>query len=245
MSTKIIADFCANHLGDKRLIEQGIKLLAEAGVDIVKFQAFRAEDLNKAYEPYALHYAYYKSVELKDSDYKFIIERCKHYGIEPLFTVFTLERLAFIEELGLEKVKIASPDGDNDDLIDAANDSFDETIVSTGMIDQEQIKNLRTNINNVLLYCISKYPTLESDIDYDKMRLFDGFSDHTASTVAAKRAIDFNLEYVEKHFTLGKHLPGRDQAMSSTLEDFKEIVAYRNFKDNVKKYKIRWAKNND
>ena len=74
--TKIIADACSNHMGDMRLIEQMIKLAAEAGVDYIKFQSFRAEDLNKNYPNYEEMYAKYKDLELSIQDHKIIMSLC-------------------------------------------------------------------------------------------------------------------------------------------------------------------------
>ena len=53
-----------------------------------------------------------------------------------------------------------------------------------------------------------------------------GYSDHTLGTEAAKYAICLGAEYVEKHFTLNRYLPGRDQKMSATIEDMSEIVEW-------------------
>ena len=53
-----------------------------------------------------------------------------------------------------------------------------------------------------------------------------GYSDHTLGTEAAKYAICLGAEYVEKHFTLNRYLPGRDQKMSTTIEEMSEIVKW-------------------
>lgn len=237
--TKIIADFCANHLGDTRLIEQGIKLLASTGVDIIKFQSFSADKLNKDFPDYKLNYDYYKSVELKEEHYPFIVNTCKQYGIEPLFTIFDIDWAPLLCHLGVTKAKIASPDADNIKLVNYCLNLFDEVLVSTGMVNDKTLGELLKS-NCKVLYCISKYPTNISDIDYCKMSLCDGFSDHTMGTEASKKAIDLGLEYIEKHFTLGRNLPGRDQSMSTTLDEFIDIVYYRNNKVKVNLYKKRW-----
>ena len=91
-----------------------------------------------------------------------------------------------------------------------------------------------------VLYCISKYPTEYEDIDFDKMQLFDGFSDHTVDLKASKKAIELGVEYIERHFTLGKFLPGKDHFLSSTPDEFKELAKHRNYISNCQTYKRRW-----
>ena len=246
--TKIIADFCANHLADTRLIDHGIKLLADAGVDMVKFQAFKADKLNPKFPNYKENLEYYKSVELKEIDYWFILKRCSVHGISPLFTVFDLEAVDFIKNFGLKHVKIASPDGDNLELIKKCIDNFKTVYISDGMMSRDSRAWLYNAITKKefpgcdikVLYCISKYPTNINDINFKTMSSFAGFSDHTIGTEAAKKAIDMGLEVVEKHFTLGRDLPGRDQAISGTIDEFKELVEHRNYIEKVKHYKVRW-----
>ena len=51
-----------------------------------------------------------------------------------------------------------------------------------------------------------------------------GYSDHTLGTEAGKYAICIGAEYLEKHFTLNRYLPGRDQKMSSTMDEMKELA---------------------
>jgi sialic acid synthase SpsE len=239
MSTKIIADFCANHLGQPALIEHGIKLLAEAGVDIVKFQAFRASKLNQNFPNYDDNYLYYKSVELDDEALVKVVTHCNFYGIEPMFTVFNKDLVPRISNLCVKRIKIASPDGDNFELIDLCTKYFDEVIVSTGMIGDKDLIKLR-KLPVKTLYCVSKYPTKLEDIDYNEMKFHAGFSDHSLGTEASKKAIDLDLEYVEKHFTLGRDLPGRDQFMSTTIDEFKELVSYKEQLNKIQIYKNRW-----
>jgi sialic acid synthase SpsE len=217
-----------------------IRTAAEIGIDYIKFQSFNADNLNKNWPDYENAYKYYKSVELKDEDYAFIMQKCKEFGIKPLFTIFHTSVVMPLYTMGVKEIKIASPDAGNIELIDKCCSSFNKVIVSTGMSTNAEIRKLRNIFDVELLYCISKYPTKYSDIDFDKMQLFDGFSDHTQNLDAAKKAIDLGMEYVERHYTLGKGLPGKDHAISSTPEEFRELVEYRNYIEKCKLYKTRW-----
>lgn len=239
--TKIIADFCSNHLNDIRLIEEGIRRLAEIKVDYIKFQTFTADKLNKNYPDYEKMYKYYKSVELSIETHLLILEMCNKYGIKPLFTAFGIEEALMLLSIGMDKVKIASPDANNVELLDYCKIHFDETIISCGMISPEQYNFLRKKYTYAkFLYCVSKYPTDYEDIDFDKMIFYDGFSDHTIDIRASIKAIGLGVEYVERHFTLGKDLPGKDHKISSTVDEFAKLVAERDYVASIQKYKSRW-----
>ena len=53
-----------------------------------------------------------------------------------------------------------------------------------------------------------------------------GFSDHTLGCEAAKLAIARGAEYIEKHFTIDRNLPGKDQKISALPKEIKEIKDY-------------------
>jgi len=220
-------------------MEQGIKLLAEAGVDYIKWQSFNAEKLNPAWPDYEKSKEYYRSVELSPSDHTFIISKCKEYGMKPLFTAFSLDKAKMLKELGINIVKIASPDADNEPLMQYCTENFSNMLVSCGMVSNRKAHEIIKY--HTAFYCVSRYPCPKNEIDFDKMALFDGFSDHTADIECAKKAIDMGMEYIERHFTLGKDLPGNDHKFSSTVSEFKELVDYRNYKAKIPLYKGRWS----
>jgi N,N'-diacetyllegionaminate synthase len=237
--TKIIADACANHLGDRRIIQKMIESASEVGVDFIKFQAFEAMRLNADEDYWVKQFQYYNDVQLKKDDYFFIMDLCKKHSISPMFTVFHVETIPFLKEIGVEIVKIASPDSDNMTLIHKCMNTFDDVIVSTGMSTPSNKREL-LNIGCAVLHCVSRYPAKYEDYDIDNIGLYDGISDHTPDLLLGMKAIDLGVEYFERHFTLGKHLPGKDHLFSSTPDEFKELVEYRNYKTKVKLFKNRW-----
>lgn len=239
--TKIIADFCNNHLHNYSMIEEGIKRLADVGVDYIKFQSFRVENLNKNYPNYDKMYKLYKEMELTFREHCSIVDACIIYGISPLFTAFDIDSAKMLIQLGLKTIKIASPDADNWELLDTCEMADINMIISCGMIPPQNLCRLRKDYSkHDLLYCVSKYPTAISDIDFDRMQEFDGFSDHTMDLTASLRAINLGVKIVERHFTLGKDLPGKDHKIASTVDEFKKLVDERNYIEACKNYKKRW-----
>ena len=83
-----------------------------------------------------------------------------------------------------------------------------------------------------LLHCTTAYPTPAKDANVramlhikDVFGLRVGYSDHTLSGVASLAAVALGASVIEKHFTLDRHLPGPDQASSSTPEELQTLVA--------------------
>ena len=240
----IIADACANHLGQRVIMEEMIKKAAEIGIDYLKFQSFKADKLNKNWDNYIENHDYYKKHELSFDDHIFIKLQCNKYNIKPLFTVFDLDSAEELKALNIESVKIASPDANNFELIEYVIENFNDVFISTGMHNKREIKKLREFIKYMptvrLFYCVSKYPTRMEDINFDDMLFFDGFSDHTETLEASKKALDLGMGIIERHFTLGKDLPGRDHKLSSTPDEFKELIRHRDYLYKSEQYKTRW-----
>jgi sialic acid synthase SpsE len=235
---RIIADAGANHLGDRRIMEVMIKAVAKAGVEVIKFQSWRANKLRKDWPDYEKEVEYYQRHELSEEDHYWLLERCKENNIEFLTTVFDLETVNFLAGLGLERVKIASPDCNSWRLIDKCLAKFDHVIISTGAHALKEVEALREFLGDntgkvTVLHCVSLYPTPPDKVNMLRLRaLFEmfpsvGFSDHTLGLDAAKLALSLGVACIERHYTLNRHLPGKDQYISSTPEEFAELVAWR------------------
>jgi len=265
---KILLDCCANHNGDTQTIETMIKEAARIGADYVKFQLYESHRLRKDYPDYVERcHGYYKTM----LDYPDIvnIERvCKQQGIKSLYTVFNAE---VAEQLAQDNgkhdiVKIASSDCNNWELIDTCLHMFKEVIISTGMHEGYQIKQIlkrykgRLHDKITMLFCRSLYPTSNSYDYFDDIHSMVwlrnnfnkwGISDHgdgLDNILEFLRAVSGGSEpdYVERHFIL-KHDPTKkDDAVSSTPE---EAIALTSFpfpllseseKDMAKLYIGKW-----
>ena len=269
MATTIIAEMCNNHCGSMEIAEAMIRAAASAGADACKFQSFRADKLRKDYPDYEKEYAYYKKHELSYEDHVFLMQKCQENGVEFITTVFDLDTVDMLKELGLKTVKIASPDANSWRLIDKCLANFEQVIISTGMHTWDEIDKLRDycaekqgETDVTILYCVSEYPTPIGKIRLGIInrikipgKINSGFSDHTEGTQAAKIAIAMGADVIEKHFTLNQCLPGKDQRFAGTYEDFIEITGWRNLvsylisdngnldKTNRAKYQGRWGCN--
>jgi pseudaminic acid synthase len=112
---------------------------------------------------------------------------------------------------------------------------FDHLIVSTGMSYDNEIEEtaaLLKDTSFTFMHCVSLYPAPLEAVNMARMdwlRTFTpsvGFSDHTMGTPAPMLAIARGAVFVEKHFTLSRYLPGRDQAISCEPHEFRQIADY-------------------
>lgn len=245
MTAKIIADACCNHMGRMDIAESMVIAAAEAGVDIVKWQAFDAAKLNPSWPNYEAAKANYARLQFTSEQFAHLKAYCEAKGVEFLCTAFDLDAAEMIASLGCDTVKVASPDSNNLPLLEKCLSLFDKTIISTGMSTAGEVHQLigyltaKASIRDIdrskvaILHCVSQYPLPLDKVNIGRMmRLRDsgfeyGWSDHSLGSEAAKLAIALGASYIEKHITLSRSLPGKDQQMSTLPEEFAEIVAWR------------------
>ena len=239
MKTTIIADACSNHLNNIFVIRRMVEIADEVGIDYIKFQLYNTSKLSQRFPNYQENFQYYRSLELSKESIDEIKNMCKYLKVKPLFTLFDKDKYKTILDTGI--VKVGSEEAHKVDWIKDLATKFKTVIVSLGMADYKIYKELRNIPNVKLLYCVSNYPTKEEEIDFDAMKFLDGFSDHTLNLDSSKKAIDLGMEYVERHFTLGKDLPGRDHHISSLPSEFEELVRYRDSKEKHNTFKMRWV----
>ncbi|WP_276091116.1 N-acetylneuraminate synthase [Pedobacter sp. JY14-1] len=254
--TTIIAEAGVNHNGSIETAFQLIDAAATAGVDYVKFQTFRAEKLVSkgarmaAYQMKNMNHAalsqfdMLKRLELSHSDHEKLINYCRKKGIKFFSTAFDLESLSYLNELGLDLVKIPSGEITNLPFLRKAARMFPKAIISTGMstvVEIEQAVDVlltegisRDKIS--ILHCNTEYPTPMSDVNLTAMlhlqKIFGtviGYSDHTLGIEVPIAAVAIGATVIEKHFTLDRTLPGPDHAASLEPEELSAMVkAIRN-----------------
>jgi len=258
--TLIIAEAGVNHNGDiakaKALIDKG----AEAGVDYVKFQTFKAANLvtkqakraayqDKNTQNNDSQYEMLKKIELSQAVHQELIDYCAQKGIQFLSTGFDVESLEFLAQLGITIAKVPSGEITNLPYLRKVAALFPEVILSTGMATIEEIKDavkvLTDNGVNkdkiTVLHCNTEYPTPMEDVNLRAMLHIQqevgvaiGYSDHTLGIEVPIAAVALGATVIEKHFTLDKTLPGPDHKASLEPEELKAMVsAIRNIEKAV------------
>ena len=258
--TLIIAEAGVNHNGDiakaKALIDKG----AEAGVDYVKFQTFKAGNLvtkqakraayqDKNTQDNDSQYEMLKKLELSQKDHQELIDYCTQKDVKFLSTGFDFESLEFLAGLGITIAKIPSGEITNLPYLRKVATLFPEVILSTGMANITEIKDaVKVLTDNgvskdkiTVLHCNTEYPTPMEDVNLKAMLYIQqevgvaiGYSDHTLGIEVPIAAVALGATVIEKHFTLDKTLPGPDHKASLEPEELKTmVIAIRNIEKAV------------
>ena len=225
---EIIAEIGQNHNGDMGLAIELIKAAKENGADAAKFQIYNARSLfpkenNEWYD-------YNCKTELSKDRVSQLYEECEKEKIEFLASAFDVERVSWLEEIGVKRYKIASRSISDGDLIRAVIRTEKRIIISLGMWEKSDFPTFENPSNVDFLYCISKYPTLLEDLNFQKIDFthYAGFSDHTIGLTAAMVAMARGARIIEKHFTLDKTMYGPDHQGSMEPEELNELNRFRN-----------------
>ncbi len=207
--TKLIAEVCQNHNGDRETFEKMVKAAAEAGADIVKMQSIFADDLTRREEfeegetfsdgtvktikrPYRTEFDRLSKLDLTLDDHRHFIELCVKYGVTPMTTIFARHRVREIGALPwpVRVVKIASYDCASIPFIKELARYFDSFIISTGATYDDEIKRTAELLRGLgktfsFLHCVTSYPNELSICNLARMRWLRqftpevGWSDHT------------------------------------------------------------------
>lgn len=232
---RINVEVASNHAGDIELAKKFIRVCSEIGVDCVKFQSSRFEDLKKTDDP---QLEWIQKTSLSDKSHYLLIDYCKECNIQFLTTCFSRTRIDFLASLGLDEIKLASPDLLSFGMIRELSEKFGHLIISAGMHTVSELESAiqfleREKINATLLHSVSLYPT---PIDKAWMNKFlwlrehyprVGYSNHVADVDVVKFAMDNNAEIVEVHMKLGENGSGRASDWDLLPEEVEEIVKYR------------------
>ncbi len=228
MKTEIIAEIGQNHNGDMALAADMIRAAKRAGADVAKFQVYDARALFPP-KPQNEWFDYNCSTELSRDDVVRLAAVCADVGIEFMASVFDTERIAWLEEVGVKRYKIASRSVDDLRLIRAVAATGKPMIVSLGMWKRPTFPSIAAAGGVDYLYCVAKYPApfdelKLSSVDFEK---YSGFSDHSLGITAACASFVRGARILEKHMTMDKSAYGPDHACSMTPDELAAIHAFR------------------
>ncbi|HJD94820.1 MAG TPA: N-acetylneuraminate synthase [Bacteroides togonis] len=258
MSTKvlIIAEAGVNHNGSLDIAKRLVDEAADAGVDIVKFQTFKAEKLVSKSAKQAEYqqrnmgktddsqYSMLKKLELSPLQHEELIDYCREKGIRFFSTAFDMDSIEYLHSLNLGLWKIPSGEITNYPYLRKIAQYGEPVILSTGMCELSDIEaaiqillshGLQKNQITVL-HCNTEYPTPMKDVNLkamleiaEKFGVAVGYSDHTEGIEVPIAAVALGATVIEKHFTLDKNMEGPDHKASLEPQDLRAMVkAIRN-----------------
>lgn len=234
-----IAEVGVNHNMDMSIARRLIDEAQTRGADVVKFQAFVAEEEISRFAEKAeyqkattgakggqLEMA--KALELSSEQLRVIRDYCSSVSMPFLCSVFDMPSLRFlVSDLRVKTIKIASSEVTNHPFLAEIAKTGVSCILSTGASELsevgEAVKVMRSvGVRElVLFHCVSNYPADIQQINLRAMETlrsaFDlpvGYSDHTVGIEAPIAAAALGAVAVEKHFTLDRRMEGPDHLAS-------------------------------
>ncbi|WP_333575884.1 N-acetylneuraminate synthase [Sphingobacterium sp.] len=257
----IIAEAGVNHNGSLENAFKLVDVAANAGVDYVKFQTFKADKLvaksarkaeyqiQNTKDVNGSQLDMLKRLELSHKDHDRLIQYCNQKNVKFFSTAFDLESLQYLKDIGLDLVKIPSGEITNLPYLRKAAKLFSKVILSTGMC---TLKDIRLavdvfikegfDVNNItILHCNTEYPTPMRDVNIKAMlhirEEFNtdiGYSDHTLGIEVPIAAVALGARIIEKHFTLDQSMEGPDHAASLEPHELEAMVsAIRNIEEAI------------
>lgn len=250
---KFIAEVSANHCGS---IDQAKKIILQSkqyGADAVKIQTYEPNSMSLKLKTnkYKIKSGLWKNNYLWDlynyaktpfSWQKELFNFAKKNRIFLFSTPFDIKGLNILEELGCPIYKISSFEMNDVSLLNEIGNVKKPVIMSTGTNNLKNIENsfnflLKKNIkedNIALLYCVSNYPSKNSDYNLNNIRILKdkfnckiGLSDHSKDPIIAYSSILVGAEIIEKHVALSNQTKGPDIQFSLKGEEILE------FKKNI------------
>lgn len=244
----IIAEAGVNHNGDIKLAKKMVRVAKDCGADAIKFQTFKAENLNTKTAPKSRYHIettgsrqswfdLLKSQELDKRAHEILIKYSKELGIMFLSTPYDEESADLLDELDVPIFKVASTDANNTPFLKYISRKKRPIILSTGMCTLEEVKRSVDCIRSqeiedlILMHCTSNYPAKIEDSNLlvlkalrERFDVLVGYSDHTPGYINPIAAVAAGAVVFEKHFTLDKKLPGPDHRSSLDPDELRRLV---------------------
>jgi len=244
----VVAEISANHMGSLGLLKKTMLKAKEIGADAVKIQSYEADKItlniknkhfmindNSIWKGVKL-YDLYKKAETPFKWHKEIFSFAKKNKILCFSAPFDLSAVNLLKKLDCPIFKIASPEIEDELLIEAVAKTKKPVIISTGIASEKNIKKAikicLKNYNNkiILLNCISSYPAKNEELNLSHINLLKkycpivGYSDHSMSDLPSIISVANGAKIIEKHFMLNNKIKSPDNKFSYDAKQFKKLI---------------------
>ena len=242
--TQIIAEIAQAHEGSLGIAHSYIDVLADCGVDAVKFQTHIASAESSEFEQFRVNFSYedktrfdyWKRMEFTLEQWAGLKKHCEDKEVEFLSSPFSIEAVELLEKLNVKRYKIGSGELSNFLMLDAIAKTGKPIILSSGMSDWNELDdsiNFLKKYNNKisLLQCTTAYPTQPEQWGLnviqkmkERYQLEVGFSDHSGDIYACLAATALNAEILEFHAVFNHNMFGPDAKASLNIEQISQLV---------------------
>ena len=219
----IIAEIGNCHEGSLEVALELVSLAKEAGADLVKFQAGRAEGFSRTADDIER----YRKYELSLEGYWKLAEFARSIEIEPFFSVWNEE---FNVLLDFPQMWRKIPSRQCERSVIARFSNLRTFISIPHWFTEDQVRNLNIG-EGIPLHCVTEYPAIDPMLNRiikikDWTGLRTGYSDHTIGIESAISAVkDAGAIVIEKHFTKAHDFgPLRDHALAATPLELANLI---------------------
>ncbi|MFP4637948.1 MAG: N-acetylneuraminate synthase family protein [Spirochaetaceae bacterium] len=243
-STVIIAEIGTSHGGELGHARELVDAAAEAGADCVKTQIVYADEIvhpltGRVSLPGGEIplYERFRELEVSPAFFAALAEHCGRRGVTFLASVFgrrSLEVLGRLRGLGVDAVKIASPELNHLPLLHAVAETGLEIVLSTGVATLSDIERAVDACGDAcgMLHCVTAYPAPEEEYNLRVVpalrQIFGvgvGVSDHSTDPVLVPAAaVSLGADVIEKHLTLSREGNGLDDRVALEPAAFSDMV---------------------
>jgi sialic acid synthase SpsE len=238
----VVAELGINHDGHMDRMHRMIDDAADAGVECVKFQSHVVEDemIPNDVVPGNADESIYGMMQrcaLSAEQERDVFQHARERGMIAFSTPFSRAAADRLAELDVPAYKIGSGECNNYPLVRHIASLGKPVILSTGMNDIASITPAVTLLREAgvpfaLLQCTSMYPTPPEYVRLGALAEMRaafpdallGLSDHTTSIWACLGAVALGGDLLERHFTSDPTWSGPDIPISSTPEEFAELI---------------------
>jgi len=226
----LIAEIGTNHNGDHETAVKLVESAINAGVDAIKMSLIEADQIALKSSP---QWKRFKYLELAEETFEVCTNLAHAKGVDVIIAPFGVDLVPKAIQWA-DKLKIASGELTNDDLLKACHQSVLPCILSTGMADVDEICHAVEILKpEVVMHCVSLYPTKDNEANLRRITrlnwVFDvgesssiGYSDHTRDIFACVIACALGATTIEKHFNIAGN-DCVDKYISCGPDDFRRL----------------------
>lgn len=242
----VVAELGINHNGQFQMAKNLITAAHSAGADLVKMQLTRGpgwipleqRDNLREWNGEVMTYAQYREkLEFTDEDLSNLNQYSWELGLPMFYSAMDVNSMDWCKVFDPPCYKIPSCKAIDLELLACAEEEGKPVLVSTGMSTHDEIVSLfpHLGINDVVMHCVSSYPTNAEDCNLRVMEWLGscvanhpglpvGYSGHERGYQITLAAVAMGARMVERHLTLDRTLPGTDQASSLEPVGFGRMV---------------------
>ena len=250
MKCFIVAEISASHNNNLKHTLRLIREAKKCGADAIKLQTYTPDTItfksnksdfkikkNSPWRKYRNLWNLYNKAHMPWEWQKKIFQLSRKLNLSYFSSPFDETAVDFLEKIGSQAYKIASPEINHLPLIRKVAKTKKPIIISTGLASKNEIdlaiKLIKKEGNKkiIVLKCTSSYPADYQDLNLKMINTFKrkfktliGFSDHSIGALPASIAVSLGACMVEKHIQLGKSKKNIDSFFSTQSNEFKEMV---------------------